>query len=92
MAEKRVKSHQLTVRLEPRIYDDLVEVGLRMGVKPAVLAGVAIGEYTSKAKTAFESTSKMQETMMTEMAKNLSEHLAQFLTEEQMQKMMLEQG
>jgi hypothetical protein len=34
----------------------------------------------------------MQETMMTEMAKNLSEHLAQFLTEEQMQKMMLEQG
>lgn len=43
----------MTVRLDPIIYAQLLNIGQRIGQKPAVLAGIAIGDYVTKAAAAY---------------------------------------
>ena len=90
MTDKRLKSHQLTVRLEPKIYDALSEVGMRIGVKPSVLAGLAIGDYVTKSQASYGAFTTTQEMMVKEMAKGLTQHMTTLLTIEQMEKLIQE--
>lgn len=76
--EKQNRSHQLTIRLEPKIYEALIEVSDRVGIKPASVAGLAIGDYVTKAQVAYNSSGVMQKLM----AQELVNHVRPFLSEE----------
>lgn len=43
----------MTVRLDPIIHAQLLNIGQRIGQKPAVLASIAIGDYVTKAASAY---------------------------------------
>jgi len=87
MASKQPqKSHQLTVRLEPQIHEALTEVGRRIGVKPAVLAGMAIGDYVTRSQATYGAANNMQEIVAKEMSAVMGAHFAEILTAEQLEK------
>lgn len=76
--EKQNRSHQVTIRLEPKIYEALIEVADRVGIKPASVAGLAIGDYVTRMQVAYNSTGVMQKLM----AQELVNHVRPFLSEE----------
>lgn len=76
--EKQNRSHQVTIRLEPKIYEALIEVSDRVGIKPASVAGLAIGDYVTRMQVAYNSTGVMQKLM----AQELVNHVRPFLSEE----------
>jgi hypothetical protein len=76
--EKQTRSHQVTIRLEPKIYDALIEISDRVGIKPASVAGLAIGDYVTKAQVSYNSATVMQKFV----AEELVNHIRPFLTED----------
>lgn len=76
--EKQHRSYQITIRLEPKIHDALIEVSDRVGIKPASIAGLAIGDYVTKAQVSYNSSSVMQKLMTEEMMN----HIRPFLSDE----------
>jgi predicted transcriptional regulator len=84
---KQNRTHQITIRLEPKIYEALVEVADRVGIKPSSIAGLAIGEYVTKAQVAYNSNTAMQRLM----AQELVGHIKPFLTND-MLKSFVEAG
>jgi len=84
---KQNRTQQVTIRLEPKIYEALVEVSDRVGIKPSSIAGLAIGEYVTKAQVAYNSNTAMQKLM----AEELVSHIKPFLTDD-MLKMFIEAG
>lgn len=63
----------LSVRLRPDMRERLYSVADGLGVSPATVASVAIGEYVSKAQASANATTKAIEGMMTSMAPQFSE-------------------
>jgi predicted transcriptional regulator len=84
---KQNRTQQLTIRLEPKIYEALLEVADRVGIKPSSIAGLAIGEYVTKAQAVYNSNTVMQRIMAEEMVN----HIKPFLTDD-MLKMFVEAG
>jgi len=84
---KQNRTQQITIRLEPKIYEALVEVSDRVGIKPSSIAGLAIGEYVTKAQVAYNSNTVMQRLM----AQELVSHIKPFLTDD-MLKSFVEAG
>jgi predicted transcriptional regulator len=70
--KKTTRSVHLSIRLDPSIVEDLNDIANRLGIKPATIAGYAIGEYVSKAKVTHAAQSQMQRMMAEEMAKSLT--------------------
>jgi hypothetical protein len=58
--KKTTRSVHLSIRLDPSIVEDLNDIANRLGIKPATIAGYAIGEYVSKAKVTHAAQSQMQ--------------------------------
>ena len=89
MASKQpAKSHQLTTRLEPKIHEVLTSVAQRIGVKPAVLAGMAIGDFITKLDAQYNATEAMQDKVAGEVAKVLEKQFALMFPPEAIKKMM----
>ena len=63
----------LSVRLRPDMRERLYSVADALGVSPATVASIAIGEYVSKAQASANATTKAIEGMMTSMAPQFSE-------------------
>jgi len=63
----------LSVRLRPDMRERLYSVADGLGVSPATVASIAIGEYVSKAQASANATTKAIEGMMTSMAPQFSE-------------------
>jgi len=82
--EKQTRSHQVTIRLEPKIYDALIEVSDRVGIKPASVAGLAIGDYVTKAQATYGSAGVMNQLMAKEMSMLMFDHVKPMLTEDQL--------
>jgi len=91
MASKQpAKSHQLTVRLEPSIHESLTIIGARIGVKPAVLAGMAIGDYVARSEATYSAASEMQDRVASDVAVLLEKQFALIFSPEQIEKMLSE--
>lgn len=82
--EKQTRSHQVTIRLEPKIYEALIEVSDRVGIKPASVAGLAIGDYVMKSQAAYGSSTLISKLMAQEMSGLMFEHIKPMLSEEQL--------
>lgn len=77
MAERPLrKTTQMTIRLEPHIYNGIVELASIYGMAPTTLASMAIGQYISKELKTLQNVSKVQEQMVSEMAKNMTDMIA----------------
>lgn len=88
--DKQQRTHQLTIRLEPRIYEALQDVAHRVGIKAASIAGLAIGDYVTKAQASYGAANHMQSAMAKEMSFLMFEHVKPMLTEEQLKNAMLD--
>lgn len=88
--EKEQRTHQLTIRLEPRIHDALVEVSNRVGIKPSTIAGLAIGDYVTKAQASYGAVNHMQTLMAKEFMTLAFEYVKPMLTEEQLRNAVLD--
>lgn len=73
--ERQHRTTQITIRLEPKIYDALHDVANRVGMKAANIAGLAIGEYVTKAQSNFDSTRQIHKTVAKEFTTLLFEHI-----------------
>jgi hypothetical protein len=82
--EKQTRSHQVTIRLEPKIYEALIEISDRVGIKPASVAGLAIGDYVTKAQATYGAAGLMNQLMAKEMSTLMFEHVKPMLTEDQL--------
>jgi len=82
--EKQTRSHQVTIRLEPKIYEALIEVSDRVGIKPASVAGLAIGDYVMKSQAAYGSSALISKLMAQEMSNLMFDHVKPMLSEEQL--------
>ena len=93
MASKQPnKSKAISVRLEPQIHTALEAVGQRIGVKPAVLAGMAIGDYVTRAEASYGAAASIQTVVAKEMATVLGNQIGSILTAEQLEKMASDEG
>lgn len=70
------KTSQITVRLTPEILEKLSLVSARVGVKPAQVASLAIGDYVTKMEAAYGSVTTMQTLMAKEMGEALAFQLS----------------
>lgn len=61
------KTKQITIRLDPRIYSELVDICELIGVKPAQLAGLAVGDHVARMKASYGAVSKGQELVIQEL-------------------------
>ena len=75
-SQQPARSHQLSVRLEPQIHASLSAVAKRIGVKPAVLAGMAIGDHITRLEAQYNATELMQEKVAVEVATVLEKQFA----------------
>lgn len=66
---KTDRSTQVSVRLEPRIYQGLQELSERFGIAATTIAGLAIGEYVSKNLATLANQSRAIDSMSAEMAR-----------------------
>ena len=66
----------LSVRLRPDMRERLYSVADGLGVSPATIASVAIGEYVSKAQASANATTKAIEGMMSSLAPHMSEMIS----------------
>lgn len=65
---KKRRSHQITIKLDPKILAGLHEIADTIGIAPTTLAGMAIGEYVAKTQSVLSSQSRMTEAMAQSMA------------------------
>lgn len=68
----KLRTTQVTVRLDPKILEGLSDIANRIGIAPTTLAGIAIGEYVAKGQAAFNNAALMQEAMGKELAKAIA--------------------
>lgn len=80
--EKQNRTTQITIRLEPKIYDGLQDIANRVGIKPASIAGLAIGDYVTKAQASYGAANQAQMLMVKEMAHLMFEQIKPMLTED----------
>lgn len=66
---KTDRSTQLSVRLEPKIYNGLQDLSERFGIAATTIAGLAIGEYVSKNLSTLSNQSKAIDSMSVELAR-----------------------
>lgn len=69
----------MTVRLDPKIIDGLNDIGDRIGIAPASLAALAIGEYVAKTQTSLISAGEAQSQLMKELANVIAGPMASIL-------------
>lgn len=67
--EKKNRTVQISVRLEPKILDGLNDIAERLGIKQSTVAGYAIGEFVNKNQVAWANQTAIQRMMVEEMAK-----------------------
>jgi len=82
------KSHQISVRLEPQIHHSLRAIAKRMGVKPAVLSGLAIGQYVSQQEAQFNASTEMQEKIVTELSTVMEKQFGLLMSPEVLEKLL----
>lgn len=70
------KSSQITVRLAPEILEKLYSVSSRVGVKPAQIASLAIGDYVTKMDASYGGVTTIQTLMAKEMGAALAFQLS----------------
>jgi len=87
-SQQPAKSHQLSVRLEPQIHAALTTVAKRIGVKPAVLAGMAIGDFITRSEAQYNATEAMQDKVAGEVATVLEKQFALMFPPEAIKKML----
>lgn len=88
--DKQNRTHQVTIRLEPKIYEALTEIGNRVGIKPASIAGFAIGDFVTRTQASYGAANLMAELVAKEMTALTFEQTKSLLTEEQMKSFVLE--
>lgn len=66
---KTDRSTQVSIRLEPKIYQGLQELSDRFGIAATTIAGLAIGEYVSKNLAVLSNQTRAIDAMSAEMAK-----------------------
>jgi len=71
--EKQLRDFTLSVRLRPDMRERLYSVADALGVSPATVASIAIGQYVANAQASANATTKAIEGMMATMGPQLSE-------------------
>lgn len=66
--EKQLRDFTLSVRLRPDMRERLYSVADALGVSPATVASIAIGQYVANAQASANATTKAIEGMMTGLA------------------------
>jgi predicted transcriptional regulator len=79
-AEKR--DFTLSVRLRPDMRERLYSVADALGVSPATVASIAIGQYVANAQASANATTKAIEGMMTTMGPQMAEMFTALTTNE----------
>lgn len=90
MDDKQNRTHQLTIRLEPKIHEALTEVANRVGIKPASIAGFAIGDFVTRTQASYGVANLTATLVAKEMTALMFEEVKPLLSEEQMKSMVLE--
>ena len=80
--EKQLRDFTLSVRLRPDMRERLYAVADGLGVSPATVASIAIGQYVANAQASANATTKAIEGMMTSMAPQMAEMFTALTTNE----------
>jgi predicted transcriptional regulator len=74
--EKQLRDFTLSVRLRPDMRERLYAVADGLGVSPATVASIAIGQYVSTAQASANATTRAIEGMMTSLSPQMSEMIS----------------
>ncbi len=80
--EKQLRDFTLSVRLRPDMRERLYAVADGLGVSPATVASIAIGQYVANAQASANATTKAIEGMMTSMGPQMAEMFTALTTNE----------
>jgi hypothetical protein len=74
--EKQLRDFTLSVRLRPDMRERLYAVADGLGVSPATVASIAIGQYVATAQASTNATTRAIEGMMSSLAPQMSEMIS----------------